>query len=143
MLTLTKKEYELEEKVQVNDEQGNVIYEFTMQITPEEMKELKDLIFDEDDVKNGRKMAKLEKEGNIEGLEQMEAKVIENARKRQERLEEICFKEHREEFKQKAGEYKYLEMVELMFDFFVKTFADQRAKQINTMSSHLRKISNN
>ena len=143
MLTLTKKEYELEEKVQVNDEQGNVIYEFTMQITPEEMKELKDLIFDEDDVKNGRKMAKLEKEGNIEGLEQMEAKVIENARKRQERLEEICFKEHREEFKQKAGEYKYLEMVELMFDFFVKTFADQRAKQVNTMSSHLRKISNN
>lgn len=143
MLTLTKKEYELEEKVQVNDEKGNVIYEFTMQITPEEMKELKDLIFDEDDVKNGRKMAKLEKEGNIEGLEQMEAKVIENARNRQERLEQICFKEHREEFKQKAGEYKYLEMVEMMFDFFVKTFADQRAKQVNTMSSHLRKISNN
>ena len=143
MLTLTKKEYELEEKVQVNDEKGNVIYEFTMQITPEEMKELKDLIFDEDDVKNGRKMAKLEKEGNIEGLEEMEAKVIENARNRQERLEQICFKEHREEFKQKAGEYKYLEMVEMMFDFFVKTFADQRAKQVNTMSSHLRKISNN
>ena len=88
-------------------------------------------------------MAKLEKEGNIEGLEEMEAKVIENARNRQERLEEICFKEHREEFKDKAGEYKYLEMVEMMFDFFVKTFADQRAKQINTMSSHLRKISNN
>ena len=143
MLTLTKKEYELEEKVQVNDEKGNVIYEFTMQITPEEMKELKDLIFDEDDVKNGRKMAKLEKEGNIEGLEEMEAKVLDNARNRQERLEQICFKEHREEFKQKAGEYKYLEMVEMMFDFFVKTFADQRAKQVNTMSSHLRKISNN
>ena len=143
MLTLTKKEYELEEKVQVNDEKGNVIYEFTMQITPEEMKELKDLIFDEDDVKNGRKMAKLEKEGNIEGLEEMEAKVLDNARNRQERLEEICFKEHREEFKNKAGEYKYLEMVEMMFDFFVKTFADQRAKQVNTMSSHLRTISNN
>ena len=143
MLTLTKKEYEVEEPVQLKDEQGNVIYEFTMQITQEEMKELKDLIFDEDDVKNGRKMAKLEKEGNIEGLEEMEAKVIENARNRQERLEQICFKEHREEFKQKAGEYKYLEMVEMMFDFFVKTFADQRAKQVNTMSSHLRKISNN
>lgn len=143
MLTLTKKEYELEEKVQVKGEDGNIIYEFTMQITPDEMKELKDLIFDEDDVKNGRKMAKLEKEGNIEGLEEMEAKVIENARNRQERLEEICFKEHREEFKEKAGEYKYLEMVEMMFDFFVKTFADQRAKQVNTMSSHLRKISNN
>lgn len=143
MLTLTKKEFELEEKVQVNDEQGNVIYEFTMQITPEEMKELRDLIFDENDIKNGRKMSKLETSGNIEELEELEAKVMDNARNRQERLEQICFKEHREEFKQKAGEYKYLEMVEMMFDFFVKTFADQRAKQVNTMSSHLRKISNN
>lgn len=143
MLTLTKKEYELEEKVQVNDEKGNIIYEFTMQITPDEMKELKDLIFDEQDVKNGRKMSKLETSGNVEELEELEAKVLDNAKKRQERMEEICFKEHREEFKEKAGEYKYLEMVEMMFDFFVKTFADQRAKQINTMSSHLRKISNN
>lgn len=143
MLTLTKKEYEVEEPVQLKDEQGNVIYEFTMQITPDEMKELKDLIFDEDDVKNGRKMAKLEKEGNIEGLEEMEAKVIENARNRQERLEEICFKEHREEFKEKAGEYKYLEMVEMIYDFFFEAFVDQRAKQVNTMTSNLKKISNN
>ena len=143
MLTLTKKQFELEEKVQVNDEQGNVIYEFTMQITPEEMKELRELIFDENDVKNGRKMAKLEKSENIDELEELEAKVLDNARNRQERLVQICFKEHREEFKQKAGEYKYLEMVEMMFDFFVKSFADQRVKQVNTMSSHLRKISNN
>ena len=143
MLTLTKKEYEVEEPVQVKGEDGNIIYEFTMQITPEEMKELRELIFDENDVKNGRKMAKLEKSENIEELEELEAKVLDNARNRQERLEQICFKEHREEFKQKAGEYKYLEMVEMMFDFFVKTFADQRAKQVNTMSSHLRKISNN
>ena len=143
MLTLTKKQFELEEKVQVNDEQGNVIYEFTMQITPEEMKELKELIFDENDVKNGRKMAKLEKSENIDELEELEAKVLDNARNRQERLEQICFKEHREEFKQKSGEYKYLEMVEMMFDFFVKTFADQKASQINTMSSHLKKITNN
>lgn len=143
MLTLTKKEYEVEEPVQVKGEDGNIIYEFTMQITPEEMKELRELIFDESDIKNGRMMSKLQKEEKIEELEDLEAKVLDNARNRQERLEQICFKEHREEFKQKAGEYKYLEMVEMMFDFFVKTFADQRAKQVNTMSSHLRKISNN
>lgn len=143
MLTLTRKKYELEEKIQVNDENGNVIYEFMMQITPEEMKELRDLIFDESDIKNGRKMSKLQNSGDIDGLEQLEAKVLENARKRQNRLEEICFKEHRESFKEKVGEYKYLEMVDMIFDFFVKTFADQRAKQINTTSTHLRKISNN
>lgn len=143
MLTLTKKQYEVEEPVQLKDEQGNVIYEFTMKITPDEMKELKELIFSEEDVKNGRKLSKLEKSQNIEEYEELEAKVLENAKKRQDRMEEICFKEHREEFKEKAGEYKYLEMVEMIFDFFVETFANQRAKQINTMSSHLRKISNN
>ena len=68
MLTLTKKEYEVEEPVQVKGEDGNIIYEFTMQITPEEMKELRELIFDENDVKNGRKMAKLEKSENIAKL---------------------------------------------------------------------------
>ena len=83
MLTLTKKQFELEEKVQVNDEQGNVIYEFTMQITPEEMKELRELIFDEKDVKNGRKMSKLQTEGKIEELEDLEAKVLDDARNRQ------------------------------------------------------------
>lgn len=143
MLTLTKKKYELEEKIQVKDEQDNIVYEFVMQITPEEMKELKELIFDENDIKNGRKMSKLQNSNNIEELEILEAKVLENARERQERLEKICFKEHREKFKEKVGDYKYLEMVEMLFDFFVKTFADQRAKQVSTMSSHLRKISNN
>lgn len=141
MLTLTKKQYEIEEPVQVKDEQGNIIYEFTMQITPEEMQELKNLIFDENDVKNGRKLSKLD--STSDEYEELEAKVLDNAKKRQERLEDICFKENKEEFKEKVGEYKYLEMVEMIFDFFVKTFADQKVKQINTMSTHLRKISNN
>ena len=143
MLTLTKKQYEVEEPIQLKDEQGNLIYEFTKKITPDEMQELKELIFSEEDVKNGRKLSKLEKNQNIEEYEELEAKVLENAKKRQDRMEEICFKEHREEFKEKAGEYKYLEMVELIFDFFVETFANQKIKQVNTMSSHLRKISNN
>ena len=141
MLTLTKKEYEVEEPVQLKDEQDNIIYEFTMQITPDEMKELKDLIFDDKDVKNGRKVAKLDSDSDE--YEELEAKVLDNAKKRQERLEEICFKEHREEFKEKAGEYKYLEMVEIIYDFFFETFVEQRAKQVNTMTSSLKKISNN
>lgn len=141
MLTLTKKEYEVEEPVQLKDEQGNVIYEFTMQITPDEMKELKDLIFDDKDVKNGRKLAKLDSDSDE--YEELESEVLDNAKKRQERLEEICFKEHREEFKEKAGEYKYLEMVEMIYDFFFEAFVDQKAKQVNTMASNLKKISNN
>ena len=54
----------------------------------------------------------------------------------------IIFKEERENIKLKAGESIYLDLVDMIFDFFVKAFADKRAQQINTMSSHLRKISN-
>lgn len=143
MLTLTRKEYEIEEPIVLKNENGDTIYQFNMKITSEEMEQLKNLIFDERDVKNGRKLSKLELEGKIEEYEELEAKVLENAQERQEKIEKICFKEHRESFKKVAGEYKYNEMVEMIFDFFVKTFADKKSQQINTMSSHLKKISNN
>ena len=143
MLTLTRKEYEIEEPIVLKNENGDTIYQFDMKITSEEMEQLKNLIFDERDVKNGRKLSKLELEGKIEEYEELEAKVLENAQERQEKIEKICFKEHRESFKKVAGEYKYNEMVEIIFDFFVKTFADKKSQQINTMSSHLKKISNN
>ena len=143
MLTLTRKEYEIEEPIVLKDEKGNNIYQFDMKITSDEMEQLKNLIFDERDVKNGRKLSKLELEGKIEEYEELEAKVLENAQERQEKIEKICFKEHKEPFKKVAGEYKYNEMVEMIFDFFVKTFADKKSQQINTMSSHLKKISNN
>lgn len=143
MLTLTRKQYEIEEEIQLNDENGNLLYNFKMQITPDEMKEIKDLIFNEKDVKNGRKLSKLETSGNIEEYEELEAKVLENAKERQEKFERICFKEHRDAFKMKAGEYKYLEMVDMLFNFFVETFANQQIKQINIMNTHLKKITNN
>lgn len=143
MLTLTRKEYEIEEPIVLKNENGDTIYQFDMKITSEEMEQLKNLIFDERDVKNGRKLSKLELEGKIEEYEELEAKVLENAQERQEKIEKICFKEHKESFKKVAGEYKYNEMVEMIFDFFVKTFADKKSQQINTMSSHLKKISNN
>ncbi len=143
MLTLTRKEYEIEEPIVLKNENGDTIYQFDMKITSDEMEQLKNLIFDERDVKNGRKLSKLELEGKIEEYEELEAKVLENAQERQEKIEKICFKEHRESFKKVAGEYKYNEMVEMIFDFFVKTFADKKSQQINTMSSHLKKISNN
>lgn len=143
MLTLTRKKYEIEEPIQLKDENNNLLYEFTMQITSEEMEEVKKLIFNEEDIKNGRKLSTLEINKEYEKYEELEAKVLKDAKERQERLEIICFKEHREPFKEKAGQYKYTEMVEMIFDFFVQTFAEKKSQQINTMSSHLRKISNN
>ena len=142
MLTLTRKKYEIEEPIRLEDENGNLLYEFTMQITAEEKNKIRDLIFSQDDVKDGRNLSKLEREGKIDEMNELEMQVLERAKKRQEEFEDVCFKEHKEPFKEKAGA-KHEEMVEMMFDFFVKTFTDKRISQINTINSRLRKITNN
>ena len=40
MLEIKKKNYEVSEKVQLTDEQGNILYEFEMQITDDEMDDI-------------------------------------------------------------------------------------------------------
>lgn len=141
MITLTRKKYEIEEPIQVKGEDGSLLVDYMMKITPEEKLKIRDIIFDEEDVKNGRLMDKLQKERNTEELEKLEAKVLKNAQERQEKFEKIVFREERENIKEKAGESVYIDLVDMLFDFFVKTFVDKKASQINTMTSHLRKIS--
>ena len=142
MLTLTRKKYEIEEPIQIKGEDGTLLVDYTMKITPEEKLKIRDLLFDEQDVKDGRLMDKLQKEGNIEELEALEAKVIERGKEKQEKFEQLIFKEQRDLIKEKAGDSVYLDLIDMIFDFFVKAFAEKRASQINTISSHLKKISN-
>lgn len=143
MITLTRKKYEIEEEIKINDEDGNNIIDFKMQITPEEKLKIRDLIFDEQDVKDGRNLSKLEIEGKVDEYVELEAKVLERAKKRQAKFEEIIFKDRKKEIKETAGESIYLDLVDMLFDFFVKTFAEKKSAQINTLTTHLRKISNN
>ena len=142
MIKLTRKQYEIEEPIQVEDESGNLLVDYTVRITPEEKLQIRDIIFDEQDVKDGRKLAKLEKEGKTNEYELLENDVLERAKARQERFEKIVFKEERENIKQKAGESIYLDLVDTMFDFFVNAFVDKRVSQMNTLTTSLRKISN-
>lgn len=142
MIKLTRKQYEIEEPIQVEDESGNLLVDYTVRITPEEKLQIRDIIFDEQDVKDGRKLAKLEKEGKTNEYELLENNVLERAKARQEKFEKIVFKEERENIKQKAGESIYLDLVDTMFDFFVNAFVDKRVSQMNTLTTSLRKISN-
>ena len=143
MLVLTKKQYDIEEPIQIKGEDGNLLVDYVMKITPDEKLEIQKLIFDEEDVKNGRLMSKLQKEEKLDELEALEAKVLEQSKKREERFEEIVFKDQKDIIKEKIGESVYLDLVNMIFDFFVKTFADKRASQVNTLTTHLRKITNN
>lgn len=142
MIKLTRKQYEIEEPIQVEDESGNLLVDYIVKITPEEKLQIRDIIFDEQDVKDGRKLAKLEKEGKTNEYELLENNVLERAKARQEEFEKIVFKEERENIKQKAGESIYLDLVDTMFDFFVNAFVDKRVSQMNTLTTSLRKISN-
>lgn len=142
MIKLTRKKYEIEEPIQVEDESGNLLVDYTVKITPEEKLQIRDIIFDEQDIKDGRKLAKLEKEGKTDEYESLENDVLERAKARQEEFEKIVFKEERENIKQKAGESIYLDLVDTMFDFFVNAFVDKRVSQMNTLTTSLRKISN-
>lgn len=143
MLVLTKKQYDIEEPIQIKGEDGNLIVDYIMRITPDEKLEIQNLIFDEEDVKNGRLMSKLQKEEKLDELEELEAKVLEQSKKREEKFEELVFKDQKDIIKEKVGESVYLDLVNMIFDFFVKTFADKRASQVNTLTTHLRKITNN
>ena len=128
MLVLTSKKYEVEEDIKAVNEENETLYEFKMQITPDEMKEIRDILFDES--------YKLSKEKD-------EDKLYEKSIKLQNRFEKICFKEHKEPFIEKCSEYKYLEMVDILYDFFMKAFIDKRANQVNTISTNLKRIGNN
>ena len=142
MLTLTRKKYEIEEPIQVKDEEGNLLVDYTVRITPEEKLRIKNLIIDEQDVKDGRMMSKLEQEGKTIEYEELESKVLERAKARQEEFEQIVFKEQREIIKANAGESIYLDLVDMMFDFFANAFVEKRISQMNTLTTNLRKITN-
>ena len=142
MLTLTRKKYEIEEPIQIKDEEGNLLVDYTVRITPEEKLRIKNLIFDEQDVKDGRMMSKLEQEGKTIEYEELESKVLERAKARQEEFEQIVFKEQREIIKANAGESIYLDLVDMMFDFFANAFVEKRISQMNTLTTNLRKITN-
>lgn len=143
MLTLTRKEYEIEEPIQIKDEKGEVLFEYLMRITPEEKLKIQNIIFDEQDVQDGRTLQKLESSGETDKYLELEAKVIERAKERQKQFEYIVFKDQIDKIKEIAGESGYLDLVDMLLDFFVKTFVDKRASQMNTLNTHLRKISNN
>ena len=143
MIKLTRKQYEIEEPIQVTDENGNLLVDYTIRITPEEKIKIRNIIFDEQDAKNGRMLSKLEREGKISEYEELENKVLENAKARQEEFEQIIFKEQREIIKTNAGESIYLDLVDMMFDFFANAFVEKRISQMNTLTTNLRKITNN
>jgi len=139
VLKLTKKEYEVEEEVLLNDEKGEEIYKFKIQLTADELSEMKGLLFDEKMQEKVRCLRKLENEENYEELSRLEAEIQKENEETLIKFEQMVYKDHLDEFKEKAGKSYYDEMTEQIYSFFVQSFVDKRLKLVNTMNTNLRK----
>lgn len=137
MLEIKKKKYEIEEPVQLRDEDNKLLYEFNMQITIEELQRIKQIIFED-----AEKLKKQYKKANVEDKEKLEKELDEKIKEKSEEFENICFKEHKEPFKEKAGQYKYDELVEAMMGFFINFFVERQLKPINTSIMNLKSLMN-
>ena len=139
MLKLTRKQYEVDERVVYDDEQGNVLYDFHIQLTADEMKEVKQIIFDEQLQEKVQKLSQLQKDGKFDELKELneiiEKQSVENLKK----FEDIIYKEHKIPFKQIAGNTYFDKMTEEIYGFFTMKFLNERLELANTMNSTLRK----
>lgn len=141
MLKITAKKYEIEEPIEVADENENVLYSFTMQVTAEELEKINNIIVNREDIKKADKYNKLLKDGNEEEVAKLEEEMQKTFEERQEEFENIVYKEHREEFKKAVGNYRYDEMTGMIVDFFWNAFIGKKMKQVNTIVTDLAKIS--
>lgn len=119
MLKITSKEFEIEEPIQLTkmiDGKEENLYEFTMQLTSDDLQKLKKIVFDTSE---------------------------ENKEKNHENFLDICLKEHKEDLKKTAGEYKFAELIEELQGFIMGFFIEKRMKPMNTQIINLTKIMNN
>lgn len=141
MLKITSKKYEIEEPIQYTkniDGNEEIIYEFKMQINEQELNEIKHILFDytNDNINKYMKATKEERE-------QLEKEAEEEIKSKNERFIDICFKEHKDIFKEKAGEIKFDEMIEEMRGYFYDFFMKKQISRINTPITDLMKNINN
>lgn len=137
MLEIKKKKYEVEEKVQLRDEDDSLLYEFTMQITADELRRIKEIIFED-----GEKLKKEYKMSDLIHRENLEKQIEEKIKEKSDEFENICFKEHKEPFKEKSGQFKYDELVDEMMGFFINFFVEKQLKPLNTSIMNLKSLMN-
>lgn len=133
MLEIKKKKYEIEEKIRLSDENDETLYEFDMKITPEELLEIKRILFED-----AEKLSKKYNISNFEEKEKLETQVEEAIKSKTDRFEDICFKEHKQPFKDLAGQYKFEELVGEITGFFMKFFVEKQIKPLNTSIMNLK-----
>lgn len=141
MLSINTKKYEIEEDIVLNNENNEELFKFKMQLTADDLKQLKNALIGKDTLKIASKIKSLEK---LDLDEEKTNEVLELADKMNNEAEELigklCFKENKGKFIELGGEAKYDEMVETISDFLLMNFMKKQISRTNTINSDLAKI---
>lgn len=139
MIVLNKKDYEIEEVVQITKE-NDILYEFTMKITSEELGKIKEAIFSSDNIKAQKKVQQLKQEGKFTEANKVEEEVGKNLLEREEEIKKIVFKEHLEKVLEHTNKYEFEKLYGNIITFFINAFVKERTEPLSTTLTDLAKI---
>lgn len=140
MLTLTNKKYEVEEEVVLEGENKEEILRFKMQITAEEMQNIKEFIYDEYTKDKISKINKLKREFKFEEIDKLEEEIGKDKLEKKEEFLKICFKDNYEKITSMVNNYKMEEYTGIFMGFFMNIFVKQQTTPVNSLITDLAKI---
>lgn len=143
MIVLNKKEYEIEETVQINkqeEKETKTLYDFKMQITSEELGKIKDLIFSDENQKAQKQIQRLKYESKYDEAEKIEAEIGSKILIGEEELKQIIFKDHLEKVLELTNDYEFEKLYGEIIAFFINAFVKEKITPLNTTLTDLAKI---
>ena len=139
MIVLNKKDYEIEETIQIT-KKDEILYEFKMQITSEEMGKIKELIFSDENQKAQKQVSRLKYESKYEEAEKIEEEIGNKILKQEKELKDIVFKEHLIKVEENTNKYEFEKLYSEIIAFFINAFVKEKLEPLNTTITDLAKI---
>lgn len=143
MIILNKKDYEIEETIQITKQEKKetkVIYEFKMQITSDELGKVKELIFSEENQKAQKQIQRLKYEGKYNEAEEIETEIGSKILNQEQELKDIIFKDHFDKVKELTNDYEFEKLYSEIIAFFINAFVKEKITPLNTTLTDLQKI---
>lgn len=139
MIVLNKKDYEIEETIQITKKE-EILYEFKMQITSEELGKIKDLIFSDENQKAQKQVQRLKYESKYDEAEKIEEEIGNKILNQEKELKDIIFKEHLVKVEEHTNKYEFEKLYSEIVAFFINAFVKEKMEPLNTTITDLAKI---
>lgn len=141
MIVLNKKNYEIEETIQINKD-NETLLEIKMQITSEEMGKIRELLFNEESMKAQKQVERLRLEKKYDEADKLEEEVGNKALNKTDEIKKIIFKDNLDKVIELTNEYEFEKLYSELIGFFINAFVKEKIAPINTTLTDLAKITN-